>query len=377
MNTSIKQFSYILPHGEQIREFLNQPGVTNALLKKVLRGKGVFIQDYDKVNSIPILVNMIMGPDDFEELCSNLKTKEDNIKRQSSSINLASVNFSLIDAVQNINIRDVASDEYANFSIMGDPSFVTDGSKVKVDICLKREDYRKNWSSSTQEFQGSLTIDKRDISEDLSFTNHFTSPETKEALQKIARYVIKQLKENGIVNKDEKEQKILFSDFSNDERILFFQYLTFGIKSDDITFIDIRDTEFRPDFEDKIPSNLEWMADKQKISFNGKNIHETFFLKDIQYHKYIKVWRFEATFKFEHLNVKGDCVVDFEFPLNVNQHENNTEFEMKVVSIQSNDIETAAQKENLKLLLLKKFDVAKIGAYRKVIGPPARAESIA
>src|SRR6266545_2351863 len=83
MQTQPDNIDVILPYGEALRPFLEQPFITKADLKDTLRSRGVFVGRYEKCDTIPILVSCLISPREFDCLRERQTSREDNPKRNS------------------------------------------------------------------------------------------------------------------------------------------------------------------------------------------------------------------------------------------------------------------------------------------------------
>ena len=81
MNKQPLTINQMLPHGEMLRGFLEQPFLQKSDLKDVLRSHGVFTCNTEKSDSIPILMMTNLSPSEFDLLREAQSSREDNPKK--------------------------------------------------------------------------------------------------------------------------------------------------------------------------------------------------------------------------------------------------------------------------------------------------------
>ena len=309
---------YLLPYGDALRDFLNQPGITKAEIKSILRRRGVFFSNDDKQNTIPVIIKTGISPSELEELRDKVKLKEDNPKVQTQSVPWSGGNKSLLESVHNdLSIQDIVNQPFSNYKIIGAPNFKPindDRNHIEMDFRIERYDLTKSWDKNTAQFGGKITLrkDSDDININMRLTH--TSPETKFIAQKITRKIVKDLKDDGCVDPEATIRKIRFNDFENSNRMMFFQDLSQKQLSEELYFKDTKDIGFRPDGSKVLPENLSWMEDKIKnLVLQGEKLHTTYFVKDSKYHEFLEVYRIEAQYSFEYEEYSGDCTISIQF----------------------------------------------------------------
>jgi hypothetical protein len=229
-------------------------------------------------------------------------------------------------------------------------------------------DLNKSWYEAKNTFKGNLLLEKTSDNE-VSIIKTYTSQETDFVGSKFETHLLRHFKLHDLVSQDTELHKIKFLDFSNEERIVFFWRLTSHMDSTFFKFIDIVDIEMKPDETMILPEKIEWMNNKDELAIRGKDIHNsTFFIKEKEYHKYLKFWSIEAKFKFEFLNVKGKCNVYFGFPKFTSKGD-NAEFEINITGSlyalnQEIDIKT---KNKYKQKILDSLEIKKNEIYKNYI----------
>ena len=75
-------------------------------------------------------------------------------------------------------------------------------------------------SEQTNEFTGKVEFINENGKGNIRITH--TAPETKDLAEQIIKVQVNKFKQKGLINQDEKPRKILFSEFSNETRFVFF-----------------------------------------------------------------------------------------------------------------------------------------------------------
>jgi hypothetical protein len=111
---------------------------------------------------------------------------------------------------------------------------------LKAEVSLKRSDINKSWYEQTNIFESSIEFINDSKGNGRVIISH-TAPETKELTEYIVKTQIRKYKEKGIVAQKEELRKIIFKDFSNEERFIFFFRLTNHLESDYFKCRNIKD----------------------------------------------------------------------------------------------------------------------------------------
>lgn len=363
-NREIEQF---VPFGELLRGVANQNLITEADLRQILRERGIFVGNGSKENTVPILANLLLSPREFDRIKECFNTKEDAEKRTSSNIK-CNDNIDLITVIPQLNFEDYFNTQLRNYKLLCKPIISpVDNNKnhLKAEFQIERYDRNKCWIEQTNRFKGMVEF-KKEKGELKVITTH-TAEETKELAKFIMNESIHFFKKKKLINESDKLQKILFREFSNEERFSFFFRLSWNCENYVFTFKEIVDIEFRPDESLQLPTDIDWMAKKQALIIKGSDIHSTYFLKERKYYSNLIAWKIEAKYGYEYLNRSGECVFYFGFPdYNTHQKANpNAEFEMKIISFSVKSRIETSFKNKLKKQLLDIMDNLKSKIYQE------------
>jgi hypothetical protein len=364
MNKEPVDIDRFLPYGEMLRGFVEQPFITKADLSDLLRRRGVFVNPNEKRETIPWLTGTLLSSDEFDTLRESQSTKEDNPKITTQTIPWAS-DVTLLDGIpDNFDINSVLDLEFSNFSVTGSPNFVPvdgDADYLLLEFEIERSDYSKNWASTQSSFKGSLELQKIRDGKDVKLVVTHTANETKYVATKAAQGLIRHFKEKNNVAESSDVERILFSRFDNAARVEYFLTLTRDVSSPILTFDDVVDIEFSPDSKSKLPDSMEWMESRiDDLKVNGKGLHETFFITNKAYHRFVHLYQMDTRYVFDYKGLNGKCVISAGFPGYGKSREDQAEFEVNVKSMSFETTPKTIAKSEVGKILLREFDRLKL-----------------
>ncbi|HAU4930604.1 GapS4b family protein [Aeromonas hydrophila] len=358
---------YVLPYGDNLRDLLNDSLITKSDLRAILRKRGVFTYADEKPDQVPLIVRTGVTPKEFVDILEKVKTKEENPKLQTQTVKCIKGDHTLKAMLPaNLDLSRVINKPFSNYKLIGFPSFKTidgDSDNIELAFTIERYDYSKSWDKNTTLFSGKVRLKKEKDSVDVNISLSHTSSETKEVASAITSTLINEMKSSGFIDKKEELKKILFSDFSNENRVLFLQRVSQNPIDCELYFKDTKDIGFSPDESQKLPAEMSWMEKKiSTLILKGSGLHSTFFVQDKALHKYIKLHTLEADYTFDYANFSGTCHITFDFPEFSIKKDVKSELAIRVNSIKfkkKEGISTSKVKE----MLLSQLDKAKIKYY--------------
>jgi hypothetical protein len=306
----------------------------------------------------------LLSPSEFDTLRESRNTKEDNPKINTQTIPWAS-DVTLLDGVpDNFDINSVLDLEFSNFSVMGSPNFIpVDGNTdhLLLEFEIERSDYSKSWASTQSSFKGSLELQKIRDGKDVKLVVTHTAKETKYVATKAAQGLVRHFKEKKHIPESSDVERILFGRFDNAERIEYFLALTRDVYSPIFAFEDVVDIEFSPDSKSKLPDGMEWMERRiDDLKVNGKGLHETFFITNKEYHRFVHLYQMDTRYAFDYKGLKGKCVISAGFPEYGKHREAQAEFEVNVKSMSFENPPKTIARSEIRKILLREFDRLKL-----------------
>lgn len=370
MKTQHKDIDKFLPYGELIRGFANQSYLSKSDLKKSLRKRGIFFTNSEKETLVPCISTLLLSPAEFDDLRTCQNTREDNIKKNTSRLEWNS-DKSIIDTLTDFSFQNIIPDDGINFWFNSEPSIsVLDKNQntIAIDYEIERHDLNKSWYESKNIFKGRIVVEKVDDNE-IKFIKSYTSFESNFVAENIQRSLVQHFKAINIVQEDKELKKILFGDFSNEDSIVFFYRLSSYMQNSIyFTFKDIINMEFKPDDNVPLPKQIDWMENKSALKLKGNQIHDTFFIREKEYHPNLQFWEMESSFDFTYQQHKGSCNVVFSFR-DFPTKGNNAEFEINIsnFSLENGSDYSTKDKSHIKNALLDLFEAKKDDTYRNFL----------
>lgn len=362
MNKLHKDINKIIPYGEFLRGFINQRYITAPELTKILRERGVFVFNPDKEYIVPIMQSLLLSPTEFDKVRESFSEKEDNEKKFSREITFAE-NVQLFDReLMHASPENFIRTKLPTCKLRAPISFVQlDGNPnhIVASFELERHDLNKSWYEQTNIFSGSVEFINDKGKGQVRITH--TSPETKELAEEILDIQVKKYKSKGIIPQEAIPKKILFSEFTNEDRFVFFYRLTTHLQNDIFFCDNIKDISIKPE-DDKLPDGIAWMNRMRKIIISGDSLDKTFFMSDKTYHSSLILWNIEAVFSFNYKGEKGSVTIGFGFP-DYNKRIHNAEFEITINSLNTKNRLTPKDKKKLESKLLSEMDNQKSIVY--------------
>lgn len=358
----------ILPFGESLRTFMEQSFITKSDLKDLLRSRGVFTNNSEKGDTIPILSSTLLSPSEFDYLRECQNSKEDNPKIITQTIEWKSEE-SLLDSIpEKFDVNSVLDLEYTNFKVVSSPIFVpinNDPNNLRIDFLIERQDMSKSWANNKSLFPGSLELKKIEEGNEIKLVITHTANETKYVATKVSTGLVKNFKEKGHINPSKNIEKILFSKFSNSRRIEYLLCITKNCKSNILEFKDIVDIEFSPDPENPLPDGINWMEEKiEDLKLNGNKLHQTFFVSDKNYHDFLHFYSVASKFKFDIKGRTGECVILMGFPDYGRDKNYDAEMEVNIRNMSFDIFLKGSSISEIKQILLKEIENQKIANFK-------------
>ena len=314
INDNINRF---LPFGESLRAILQHDSIKDRERRQLLRMKGVFVNNSDEDSTFPILTTTLLSQKEFEFFKDRLQAKEDLEKTITRTLDWES-NKTLISAIpDNFNIQEIIKTNFPKYKVIGSPNFKmieNNPDRIALDFKCETNNYSKAWFRGKNEIKGQITFEKvktKDNKVQLQIVH--TSPETTEIAEKVSRNLEKHFKENKYMNPIKEIQRIIYKDFTNEERILFFLGMTEG--NDVFSFTKATFLDIGPDPCENLPTEINWLelAKVRELNINGEVLHKLPFLKDKLLHKYMELAEMEVIYDFTLPTVVGNCRIRFGF----------------------------------------------------------------
>jgi len=350
-----------LPYGESLRAILQHPSIKDTERKQLLRMKGVFVNNADEDSTFPILITSLLSPVEFDFLKEKLQSKEDREKTITRTLDWESKSTLIAAIPDNFNIQEVIKTNFPKYKVIGNPNFKmvdNNPNKIALDFKCETANYSKAWYRGKNEFEGHVTFEKVVTTDNkVQLQIIHTSPETTDIAEKVSKNLEKHFKDNNFMNPQKEIQRILYRDFTNEERIQFFMSMTEG--NDVFTYTKATFLDIGPDPTEMLPADIRWLelAKVRELNINGEKLHELPFLKDKNLHKFMELSEMEIIYDFQLPSVEGSCTIRFGFSgYDFKKRIGSIEFVVDIPKIYPKDEYSAVPIPSIKRQLFKEFE---------------------
>jgi hypothetical protein len=357
INDNINRF---LPFGDSLKDILQHDSIKDRERRQLLRMKGIFVNNCDEDNSFPILLTSLLSPNEFEFLKERLQEKEDREKPITRTLDWES-DKNLISAIpDNFNIQEIIKTNFPKYTVIGNPNFKmidNNPDKIALDFKCETTNYSKPWFRGKNEFKGQVTFEKVVTKNNkVQIQIIHTSPETLDIAEKVSKSLERHFKTNNYMNPQKEVQRILFRDFTNEERIKFFLSMTEG--NDVFTFSKATFLDIGPDPSENLPQDINWLelAKVRELNINGEVLHNISFLKDKTLHKFMELAEMEIIYDFSLPSVEGNCKIRFGFNNYFRKRIGNIELIVDFVKINPKDEYSNVPISSIRNQLFKEFE---------------------
>jgi hypothetical protein len=356
--------------GGRLRVLLNSNQISYGEINELLREKGIFLDSTEKSITVPLLSSCLLTPEELGRLISRSYSRESLEKYKTEKVTLISPTVDWHGAIlENFEGLVGGINLESGHDFIDRPRVIRHPSgELEIQYKIKKEDYSKDWIEQELHFFGGLIISKRNGELILELQKTHTSKETDRINGILVKALNKQWKDN-LISKDQVSESIRFDDFTNEERISFFLYLT-GAEKKNLVFDEINDIEIvRYESAGSLPKDPEisWMEGRvKKIKVNGKNLDKLGLLTNKRFHNFCLLVKMSAIYEFRLGAVTGKCSINFWFG-GKSSFENdfsNTELNMSIERITR--LDKNAEKEVRRGILRNLCDLQDI-AMKKIL----------
>jgi len=345
---------------------MQHPSIKDTERRQLLRLKGVFVNRTDEESTFPILITSLLSPVEFEFLKVNLQAKEDREKTSTRTLDWES-DKTLISAIpDNLNLQELIKTTFPKYTVIGTPNFQMiekNPDHIALNFKCETTNYSKAWYRGKNEFKGQVQLLKIVKDKKVQLQIVHTSPETSEIAEKVTKSLERHFKEKNYMNPKKEIHRILYKDFTNEERISFFLSLTEG--NDTFSFDKATVLDIGPDPDENLPSELSWLesAKVHELNINGEVLHNIQFLKDKTLHKFMELTEMEILYNFSMSSAEGNCKVRIGFFNYFPKRIGNIELIVDIVKINPKDEYKYIPSSSIRTQLLKEFEKFKMEKY--------------
>lgn len=367
MNVEHKDIDKFIPYGEMLRGYANQNIISNAEIHRILKERGIFTLNQEKEYTVPILQTLLLSPREFEEVRNSFSKKEDNEKTFSREINWTTTGSIFIPEILSADVNDYMKRSLPTCELKNPIIFTKlndDQNHLIAEFTVYRHDRNKSWFEQTNEFSGKVEFINENGEGHIRITH--TAPETKDLAEQIVKVQVNKYKQKGLIHQDEKPRQILFSEFTNETRFVFFYRLTTHLDTDYFTCENIKDVSIKPEDDANLPDEIQWMDKLKKILLSGDSLDKKDFMKEKKFHKSLVLWSVDATYTYEYLGEKGKMTLNLGFP-DYSSKVGKSEFEINISQFSTERNMDSQNKKKLKSKILSEMDRQKTIVYNRFL----------
>lgn len=369
--SQIDKIKTFLPYGEELRALLVHSELSEFALKTMLNEKGIFLDLYEKNNTVPALMTMILSPLEYEMLLEKQSLKEDKVKYRTLKLPWNS-DENLINSIpENLQLNELieASTAYKpNIHVVGSPQFKMvdkNPNKLELSFDIERNNFARGWDERKTFHRGSLTIEKRDSGTlELVLKKTHTAKETNQVGELVLKHLKNHFKEKKMVEKEVDFERIQFNHFSNANRVQFFWGFTNDLDRL-LKFERITQLSVYPDSEQDPPKELqEFLMGIKNLKINGSALQEHVLISNKHYHEKIIFGSITIRYRFEMAEAYGYCDVEFAFPDYEDRQRKDSEFQFNIQRILlDRPYRNFASKPKIQFTINRKIEEEKLGLY--------------
>lgn len=355
-----------IPFGATLQDILNHPSLSDTKLKYLLRLRGIYLEDSKNNDTYPILLSTILSPSEFEYIKENIRGKELNKKITSRPLAWHSTEELIKVIPDKIDLNKILKDVDSRQTVISQTNFAMvdgDPNKVRMQFRCLTNNYNSGWYRTKNEYEGEIIIEKVQENDKVYLRMIYTSPETLLIADLGVKHLVNDFKNKKYTKPNAEVEKILYSNFTNEERIKFFLSLTDS--SEIFEFQRATDLDIAPDRTMEMPVEIaKLMTGKvNTLKINGETLHEHYLIKENENHKYIELASIEALYNFSYHAAEGNFVVQFGFNGYFKKRLSNIEFSIDVSTVNLKDAYKGVNKDKIRLFLLQEFEKFKMEKY--------------
>ena len=279
-----------IPFGATLQDVLNHPSLSDTKLKYLLRLRGIYLEDSKNNDTYPILLSTILSPIEFEYIKENIRGKELNQKILSRPLAWHNTEDLIKVVPDKIDLKEIIRTSDSRQTVISQTNFaMVEGNpnKVKMQFRCQTNNYNSGWYRTKNEYDGEIVIEKVQDNDKVYLRMIYTSPETQTIADMCVKHLVNEFKTKNYTKPNTEVERILYSNFTNEERVKFFLSLTDSSKI--FEFQRATDLDIAPDRTMEMPVEIEKLMTGMvnTLKINGETLHEHYLIKEGENHNYI------------------------------------------------------------------------------------------
>ena len=302
-----------LPYGDTIKPFLDSPAVLTPELKIFLSRKGIYFKTADKVKIIHLMTGLLFSPMEIESLVGLVEIKGKSLDDSRASYNLLqpNVTHNIQSEIYNAIPKEIAKDLKAKV-LSVEKKQEPNSNNFTIEVHLEQINPNKQAMVSSVFSVAKVTGTFNQQENKFELYKEYNSKPARTVTDRIEKIISDNLIRNNIV--EENVTKVLFSNFTNKERVNFL--LSFTNIESSIVFTDYNVKAFKFMFDESInlPQEYADKIGKECVTHSkGKNLDGVTELQDEDFKKIILCEEIAVNYKFNFRGVYGNYYIILNF----------------------------------------------------------------
>ena len=302
-----------LPYGDSIRPFLASDAVKAVDLKAFLSHKGIFLKTADKAKMIQLMTSMLFSPMDIDLLVEYVNVNERPLSASSKQYPLLDDNFTSEKIDLKVNeVSPYGLQENLKAEVVATELIHNKDGSVTIKSYIEQKNPNRQALVSISRSISQVTIGINKENKKVEFVKEYNSRPAKTLSDRLANMISGMLLSDNII--EDRVSEILFSSFSNSERVNFLLSFT-NIETSNI-FIDFDAKSIKFMFDETLPLPKEYVDKQGKecvTRLKGRNLDSIKEFQDETLKSILLCEEFSVNYKFKIRNVVGNYFVVMNF----------------------------------------------------------------
>ena len=302
-----------LPYGDSIRPFLASEAVKSVDLKAFLSQKGIFLKSADKAKMIQLMTSMLFSPMDIDSLVEYVNINERPLSTSSKQYPLLDENFTSEKIEFKVNdVSPYGLQENLKAEVVATELIHNKNGSVTIKSYIEQKNPNKQALVSISRSISQVTIGINKENKKIEFIKEYNSKPAKTLSDRLVNMISGKLISDNII--EDRVAEILFSSFSNSERVNFLLSFTNIDTSNILIDFDAKSIKFM--FDESLPLPKEYVDKQGKecvTQLKGRNLDSIKEFQDETLKSILLCEEFSINYKFKIRNVLGNYFVVMNF----------------------------------------------------------------
>jgi hypothetical protein len=302
-----------LPYGDTIKPFLDSPAVLTPELKIFLSRKGIYFKTADKKKIIHLMTGLLFSPMEIESLVGLVEIKGKALDDSRTSYNLlqSDITINIKSEVYNSIPKEIARDLKANILSI-ESKKEPNSNNFSIEVHLEQINPNKQAMVSSVFSVAKITGRFNEQENKLDIYKGYNSKPARIVADRIEKVISNNLIQSNII--EENAIKVLFSNFSNKDRVNFLLSFTNIDSSNVFTDYNVKAFKFMYDESINLPEEYADKIGKEYVTNSkGKNLDGVKELQDEHFKKIILCEEIAINYKFNLRGVLGNYFIILNF----------------------------------------------------------------